>query len=179
MIAQISLQTAALMLFLALLVIVDLSTHRIPNRLTVGAAATAGALHVMSGGLAALLGSFAGLATGLLIFAPFFFIGRNFGAGDIKAMAAVGTFLGPEGALAAAGCTLIAGGIGAILMLLANGGIGSLQALFGRWAARTYLVCTTGRLALIEPPPGDAARRRFPYGLAIACGTAASLMWRT
>jgi prepilin peptidase CpaA len=90
--------------------------------------------------------SVAGLVVGLATFLPFYLL-RGFGAGDVKAMAAVGAFLGPKGVLLAAGLTLACGALGAVLVVMASGGL------------------------------AVARRRRFPYGLAIACGTVASLAW--
>ena len=170
--------TAALFAFLAALAAIDSATHRIPNALTVPAAAVAVVLHGLSTGTLGVLESAAGLSVGLLVFAPFY-LGRNFGAGDLKAMAAVGAFLGPAGGLAAAGWTLVAGGVGALLWLISVGGYSALHALFERWATRAYVLCATGHRARLNPSPGDAALRRFPYGLAIACGTSISLLWRS
>jgi prepilin peptidase CpaA len=86
-----------------------------------------------------------------------FYLAGGFGAGDVKAMGVVGAFLGPKGALFAALGTLGIGGVGALLVLAAL-----------RWQA-----ARRGRAWQLS----DARRQHFPYGLAIACGTALSLRW--
>ena len=42
--------------------------------------------------------------------------------------------------------------------------------------AASTVTYATGRLQLWEATPGDPASRRFPYGLAIACGTLISVL---
>ena len=66
--------------------------------------------------------------------------------------------LGPKGALLAAGWTLLLGAAGALLIL---------AALAARPAA------ADSRVRRLR----NAAGHRFPYGLAIACGTTVSLAW--
>lgn len=165
-----------LSLFVAAVAVVDLRTHRIPNVLTLsGAAVGMGACLWSAGGLG-LLQSGAGLGVGLVAFLPFYLAG-GFGAGDVKAMAAVGAFLGPKGALLAAAWTLVAGGVGGMAVLLFQGGLGSLGRRSHEWALRAWSVYATGSLRTSGNPFGDAGRHRFPYGLAIACGTLASIVW--
>jgi prepilin peptidase CpaA len=148
--------TVCLLIFVAVAAIVDLRTRLIPNVLTLSAAALGLVLNLSQTGGAGAVASGAGLLIGLAAFLPFYLAG-GFGAGDVKAMAAVGTFLGPKGALLAATCTLLVGGLGALIVLAAL-----------RWkAARGHSGWR----------PSEAGRHRFPYGLAIACGTALSLGW--
>ncbi len=153
----------------------DLASHRIPNRLTVTGAAIGLALNGVLFGAAGLIQGGLGLLVGLAVFLPLF-LARGFGAGDVKAMAGVGACLGPHGALCAALWTLIAGMVGGMLML-ASGSAAAPCALFRRWMFRVYVLGTTGGRARLAPEPGDPARRRFPYGLAIACGTLIYLVW--
>jgi prepilin peptidase CpaA len=168
--------TACLLAFVLAVAVIDLRSRRIPNALTVPAAAVGLIVNLAAAGTAGALQSAAGLCVGLAVFLPFF-LARGFGAGDVKAMAAVGAFLGPKGALLAAASTLIAGGICALLVVVASGGYPALHALVSRCALRAGVLFATGRAPQIEPPPHDAGLRRFPYGLAIACGTFASFAW--
>lgn len=165
-----------LLAFLITLAAVDFSTHRIPNRLTCLAAGVAALLHVGAEGPPGLLECGAGLLAGLGIFLPFF-LARGFGAGDVKAMAAVGAFLGPHSVLVAAACTLIAGAIAGLVVLLCDGGGVSVLSLFRIWAFRAYVLGATGHAVPVSSRADDIPRRRFPYGVAIACGAAASLLW--
>ncbi|MFL6600889.1 MAG: prepilin peptidase [Steroidobacteraceae bacterium] len=171
-----SIGTAWLLAFVIAFAITDLRTRRIPNLLTVSAALVGLALNVRTAGSSGAMLSLAGLLTGLGAFLPFY-LARGFGAGDVKAMAAIGAFLGGNGALLTAGWILMAGAIGGVLVLFVRGGRGALQALARRWFWRAYEVYATGRAPQIQPPAHDSAALRFPYGMAIACGTCASIAW--
>jgi prepilin peptidase CpaA len=149
-------KTVCLLAFLAAATVVDLRTRRIPNLLTISAAAVGLLLNLSRGGGTGALACGAGLLTGFAAFLPFYLAG-GLGAGDVKAMAAIGAFLGPKGALMAAAWTLGVGGLGALLVLGAM-----------RWRA-----AHSGRRWQLR----DARRQQFPYGLAIAFGSALSLVW--
>ncbi len=167
---------ALLVIFLLALAAVDLLRHRIPNRITVPAALLAVLLNALAAGGVGALHSLEGLLVGLATFMPLFVTG-GFSAGDVKAMAAVGAFLGPTGALLAALCSLMAGMFGGLLILLSATGTEAVRAMFRRWTFRAYVLCATGTRAHIHPAPDDAAMRRFPFGAAIACGTIVFLIW--
>lgn len=170
------LTVAALTVFLVSVAILDLTTRRIPNWLTVPAAALAFGANCLGAGAVGALHSVEGLAVGLAIFLPMF-LARGTGGGDVKAMAAVGAFLGPAGAFFAALWTLVAGLLGAVLVLAAAAGTDGLRELIRRWLFRAYVLCATGHLPRVGRSGEDAAARRFPYGLAIASGTMVSLAW--
>ena len=148
--------TVCLLVFLAAVAVVDLRTRRIPNLLTVPAALVGLLMNLSCDGAPGALACGAGLLIGLAAFLPFYLAG-GFGAGDVKAMAVVGAFLGPKGVLLAAAGTFGVGGLGALLV------VGAL-----RWQS-----VRTGRTWR----PVDARRQHLPYGLAIACGTALTLPW--
>lgn len=147
---------ACLLVFLSAVAITDLRTNRIPNWLTLLAVSAALVLNLSVLGKHGVVATGTGLVAGLLAFLPFY-LGGGFGAGDVKAMAAVGSFVGAKGALLAATWTLLVGGVGALIVVAAL-----------RWRAAR----SEGRWSI-----RDAGRHRFPYGLAIACGTAISLVW--
>jgi len=171
-----SIGTACLIAFVIAFAVTDLRARRIPNLLTVSAALVGLALNVRTAGSTGAMLSVADLLTGLGAFLPFY-LARGFGAGDVKAMAAIGAFLGVQGALLTAAWILIAGAIGGLLVLCVRGGRGALQALAHRWVLRAYELYATRRAPQIRPPAHDTAALRFPYGLAIACGTLASVAW--
>jgi len=156
--------------------VIDTTGRRIPNVLTVPAAALGLVANCLVAGGSGLLAGVAGLVVGLATFLPFY-LARGFSAGDVKAMAAIGAFLGPKGVLLAAAWTLVAGALGATALLLCLGGCIAMKALICRWSTRALVLLSTGSLARIEAPVNDVARHRFPYGVAIACGTMASLAW--
>jgi len=138
--------TALLVVFVGVIALVDLSTRRIPNALNLAGAALGVATHIWSAGPAAgLLQSAGGLLVGFLVFLPFYAAG-GFGAGDVKAMAAIGTFLGAKGALLAAAWILLAGGIGGVAVLVAHGGARTLVERARRWTFQARATLDTGRV---------------------------------
>jgi prepilin peptidase CpaA len=146
---------ACLFAFVTVVAVVDLLTKRIPNWLTITAVTLALVLNISRLGGHGVLASGAGLLTGVAAFLPFYLTG-GFGAGDIKAMGAVGAFLGPKGVLVASAWTLVVGGLCALAVVVA----------FRRKAAHAE----SGWLR-------NARQQRFPYGVAIALGTALSVVW--
>lgn len=166
----------ALAVFVAAVAILDLNTHRIPNRLTVPAAALAVCINYLASGALGALHSIEGLAVGFVAFLPMFLAGGT-GAGDVKAMAAVGAFLGPVGAFFAVLWTLVCGLIGGLLVLVGAAGPAGVRELLRRWVFRTYVLCTSGHAAHVSRTEDEAAKQRFPYGIAIATGTIVSLIW--
>jgi prepilin peptidase CpaA len=145
----------SLFAFVAIAAILDLRTKRIPNWLNAAAVLLAVLISVVDSGAHGLAASGAGLLTGGLLFLPFYVAG-GFGAGDVKAMGAVGAFLGPRGALITAAWILVAGGLCAVVVLAAR-----------RWR----------RSSRDEGRPATAGTEPFPYGVAIALGTVLSLGW--
>jgi len=176
--ASFGLSASCLVAFLAALAVVDVGTHRIPNLLTVLAASLGLLLNCRNAGSHGALMSVAGLLTGLAIFLPFYFA-RGFGAGDVKAMGAVGAFVGPHGAMFAAAWTLIAGAICALTLMIVRREHSAIASLPRRWAWQVFAVYSTGQSVPSVTASDDPTRRRFPYGLAIACGSAFSFLWST
>lgn len=162
--------------FVVTVAITDMARQRIPNVLTVGGAAIGLLTNILSMGGPGALSSVAGLFSGLALFLPLY-LTRGFSAGDVKAMAAIGAFLGPKGALLAAAWILAAGAFAGMILLISMGGLGAVRAMAQRWCVYLGMLISTGAPDRIPPPADDAASRRFPYGLAIACGTLASLAW--
>lgn len=164
---------AALITFVVAVAIIDWRTHRIPNLLCSVAAMIGLISQVWLHGEAGLLSALGGAVVGLAIFLPFYVL-RAFGAGDVKAMATVGIFLGVKATVLAVGATLIAGGVLGVLVMLfqpapANATLHRLIALF---AAPVASMRST-------QSAGPQASQRFPYGVAIACGTAVALLIMT
>jgi prepilin peptidase CpaA len=126
----------------------DLSERRILNPLIVVGLFLGVALSTMAAGLQGTIHSLAGAATGLALLLPFFCL-RQVGAGDVKLLAVVGSFVGLPGVFWVALCTAIAGGVLAIAAHLSS-----------------------GRLAFLPAS-------RLPYSVAIAAGTAVWFISRT
>jgi prepilin peptidase CpaA len=152
--------TVALLLpFLAAAAGTDLLNRRIPNVLIVLMLGFGIALQGMSLSFGAVLWSLGGVLVGFLMLLPFYALG-GMGAGDVKLLAAVGSFLGPYGALLAGLFTLIAGGVLGVAMLVGQ--------RIEDWRARR------------SPLPQERGEhsKYLPYSLAISAGTlTAVLQW--
>jgi len=83
-----------IVLFIA--IITDLSYRKIPNALTFPAMFCGVGVHIYSGGWGGLGFSTLGIVTGIGLLFVFYLFGMM-GAGDVKLMGAVGSFLGPAG----------------------------------------------------------------------------------
>jgi prepilin peptidase CpaA len=165
--------TVALLAYAATVAVIDLATRRIPNVLTVLAAATGLLLGTAGGGLAGLAGALCGVLVALLAFLPMYLAG-GMGAGDVKAMAAVGACVGVPGVLIAVGVTLLIGAVaGLVVLVTARELVPAAQRLH----ASLLLARAGGAWRPVQPPSGSVAGRRFPYGLAIAGGAMAALWW--
>jgi len=124
----------------------DLATLRIPNQLNALAACCGLAVAGAAGGWSALAQALAGGFVAFGLMAVFFFLGAV-GAGDVKALGALGVFVGGWGALELFLLTVLCGGALALLRILAAHGPGGLKRW---WVAGKGL--------------------KLPYGLAICAG---------
>lgn len=162
----------------------DVRERRIPNTLVANGIIWGLALQTLAprgdglfafwwGGLGASQ-ALLGLAAGLALFMPLHLL-RAIGAGDVKLLAMVGVWLGPKMLLGAALLTLLAGGVIAIVVMLASRS--SRQVLTNvRVMLTTALVgVQAGRLAPLDAPASSGIR--LPYALAIAVGTLAQVGW--
>ena len=156
----------SLSLGLVTAVVIDVRTRRIPNWLT-GAIAAGGFGLAFGGGSVTPLGALLGLALGLGLMLPGHVIGAT-GAGDVKLMAAVGTFLGPGLAFRAFLYSALAGGVMALAIAARRGLLA--DTVFGTSGLMTSPAST--RDTIVAPARGN----RFAYGPAIAAGTFISLL---
>ena len=138
--------TALVVVYVTMVALIDLHTQRIPNSLSATAALLGLIAQVSLNGVPGLVSALAGAAIGLGMFLPFYLL-RAVGAGDVKAMATVGIFLGVQGTPLAAALTLIAGSIVGVIVLMRR-----------------------------SSAPAVTGSRRFAYGGAIAAGTFATLL---
>jgi prepilin peptidase CpaA len=149
----------------------DLRRRRIPNTLTLGAAAVAFAMQAVLNGWHGLFLAASGWAVGMALFFPLFALG-GLGAGDVKLLAAVGSWLGPAGAVWTGLYGAIAGGIMALVVALASGYVLRAMTNLGR-LLRVWIV------AGVQPVDGltldTAASPRLPYALPLAAGAMVTL----
>jgi prepilin peptidase CpaA len=151
----------------------DLRSARIPNVLTFGAIMAGVAFHAVAPGGAGIGAAMVGLLVGLLVFFPFFALGA-LGAGDVKLMAAIGSWVGWQMVLQVALYGALAGGVFAIALALWRGYLGqafrNLRMLFQHW----WLV---GVRPLPELTLEAGHGLRLPYALPIMAGLVVAL-WR-
>lgn len=163
----------ALVILLASAAITDITKHRIPNLLSLTGVVFGLGMQIYLFGGSGLWAGLLGLTVGLLTMLPLY-IFASLGAGDVKLMAAVGTFLGPLEVFAAAVFSTLAGGLFAIVLMALRGDLWWTLRRYGEMLRHIVLA----REALYIPPAaGETAGRRAAYAPAIAAGTIASLWY--
>ena len=169
---------------LALAVWNDLRTRRIPNALVFGGAVVGVALNGLypegaglfiapQGGIG-VLWSLAGLATGLALLVPMYAM-RALGAGDVKLMAMVGAFVGPQATVVSVLLTLLAGGVLALVVAAWTGRLRAMLRNTYHMSVYAFMRRLGGEAIKIEAPA--EASGRLPYAVAIAAGTLPCLIW--
>ena len=167
--------TVVLCVLLISAVSTDLSSHRISNSLVIMVLFT-GLLAQLTGdltmGIAYWLG---GLGVGLAMFLPFY-IGGGMGAGDVKLMAAVAGFFGPQEAVVVCGAALAAGLPLAIVYIIARWVRQQLHASeVATVATATGVHHKHDSTSTFDVREGKA--QRIPFASAIAAGTVFGLWW--
>lgn len=149
---------------------IDLRTGRIPNPLTVTVAVAGVGLAALGLTGQSMAGALVGAVLGFVLMLPGHIFGGT-GAGDVKLLAALGTWLGPGGVLMAFLYSAIAGGLLAVAHAMKRRRLGTTLSRTAR------LVAAPGSTK--HEIDGAAAASRFCYGPAIAVGAiAAVLFWR-
>jgi prepilin peptidase CpaA len=144
----------------------DVRTRRIPNYLTLGTAVAGLAYNFMSHGLSGLGDGFLGMLLGFACLILPYLLG-GMGAGDVKALAALGAWLGPKLTLLLFCYMGIAGGVIAVGYLVWQG---SLWARIKQgWTFLLNLVLCRPDGAPRAPSP-TRVTGGIPYGVAIAVG---------
>jgi len=152
----------------------DLATRRVPNALTFGAAAAGFLYHTAVADHGSFFLPVAGCLTGFVLFFPMFALG-GLGAGDVKLLAALGAWLGPETTLWVALSAAVAGGVMGVVVALAAGylktAISNLLRLLRTWV-----------FVGVQPVHGmtleTSASPRLPYALPITAGLLFALWLR-
>jgi prepilin peptidase CpaA len=151
----------------------DLRTRRIPNYLTLGGALAGLVFQLVYQGLPGLLDGLAGLALGFFLLLGPYLLG-GMGAGDVKASAALGAWLGLRRAFALFVYMGICGGLIILAMWLWQGRL--LAGLREAWNfLLNWLLCRP--FDSKPPPPASDRNASIPYGAAMALGMVV-LWWR-
>ena len=145
----------------------DVRSSRIPNWLTYSGLGTAVAVRALWGGWPTLKQGLWGALLGAGILFLFFLV-RGIGAGDVKLMAAVGAWVGLDGALKVLIATAFAGGVLALVYMIFYKQVASTFRNLGSILKYHFTrgIRPHPRLSLQSPQT-----IRMPYGLAIAAGT--------
>jgi prepilin peptidase CpaA len=167
-----SVSVLLLVAILSAAAISDLRSRRIPNWLTFSAALLGVVLSTVTSGVHGLVSGVLGLLLGVAFLIVFYAFG-GMGAGDVKLMGVVGSFLGPAGVFWAFVFTAIAGAIYSLALVLFHP------------AARTIRLAVVGtimhylhtRQLRYDKPINSERRPTLCYGVAIAIGTVASVLW--
>lgn len=153
--------------------VIDGRKLKVPNWLTFHLALAGLAVATYSWGLEGLVWSLKGLAVGLAPLLLLYMIG-GMGAGDVKLLAAVGTWCGAEVTFYATLATALAGTLIAAGMILWSGEIGHHMRMARTILQEIYVLRDPAALSAI------AAERKptmmlLPYGIPIAIGSIAVL----
>jgi prepilin peptidase CpaA len=157
--------------FITAAAVTDYRTRKIPNWLTVTAAVTGLVYHTFAPGGFGPLMALAGFAIGFCLLLLPWILGGG-GMGDVKMLAALGTWLGPVFILVAfalgagfASCMAMAMMAGSVV----TSGISSTQ--------RKYLTAGAAGGTLTQEAKLKKAKRMLPFAIPVALGTFLTLAW--
>jgi prepilin peptidase CpaA len=152
----------------------DVTTRRIPNLLTFGAALAALIAHAYAAGWTGAGLSLAGWLLGVAVFFPVFALG-GMGAGDLKLLGALGAWLGPAAAAWVALYSGVAGGVMAVFVAACSGYL--TKALTNIWGLLVYW-----RVAGVRPAPelmlSSQQGPRLAYAVPVLAGLVVTLWLR-
>lgn len=169
-------RTGTLMLLLIVAAVFDCRSHRIPNWLVL-AGLLFGVLYNTAFPASPrdnMLFPLAGIGLGLLLFLPLYLL-RVMGAGDVKLMAMVGAFLGPDETFYVILASMIVGGVLAVGYVLAKGAAARMLRNFANLFQQSFLSVLAGTAPNLRIEAGQTAGK-LPYGVAIALGTSGYLV---
>lgn len=153
----------------------DLRWQRIPNPLVFGGLCAAFAIHLVFPSDIGWRRAAYGMALGFALLLPFYLL-RGMAAGDVKLMAMVGAFLGPQLTLMAVVMTFLVGGLWAVVVLSRTRAWSSFFENLRNFRRPTVRVNDVHPDASLPLAPSAPSVGRMPYGAAIAIGTGMALV---
>ncbi len=151
----------------------DVRHRRIPNRITFPGFAAAIFHGTWLAGFDGLFFALAGAAVALAVLAVPFAL-RWLGAGDVKALMALGALFGASALPGLLWWISMVGGALALGTLVAER---QGMDLLRRWLRSLELSLLSRRPCYVGPAPGSAAAAGLPFGVAVALGVAAHQTW--
>ena len=154
-------------LYVVLAAATDARMHRVPNYLTVPAALMGLAYHGLAPTGWGVLVSLAGFGVGFaLLFVPWLLGGS--GMGDVKLLAALGAWLGPECVLAAFAVSTVLAAVAALAIMIHGGTTRGVFKTMNRFAAARR---STDKSTKKRPA------RAMPFAVPVAVSTWTVLAW--
>jgi prepilin peptidase CpaA len=151
---------------------IDIKRHRIPNGLVFFGALVGCALQFAAFGWGGVMAALGGMGLGLVMLAPLYLMGAM-GAGDVKLLAMVGSYLGAAGVFAAALLAFVAGGVLAVAVALRHRALGQLMGNVKVMVLGAATSAVSGAGASVAAPRESVGK--LPYAVAIALGTGAEI----
>ncbi len=149
----------------------DLKTRKIPNYLTLGAALTGLAYNLAVSGWSGLGYGMLGLLLGFgFLILPYILGGM--GAGDVKALASLGAWLGPAATFYLFLYMAIAGGLMSLAVLICKGLL--WEKIRRGWTCLSSILLCQGLCKI--PASSTQIIKGIPYGVAIALGMGTLLL---
>ncbi len=151
------LKFAAAFIFAAVITVSDFKTYKIKNKCVLAALSVGLILGIVSGNIGASLG---GMAFPLVLF-PLYVL-RMLGAGDVKALCAIGAILGFHDSVRNLLFTFLAGGaIGIVFLVVNKNGLSRFRYLWN-YLKSCFL---TGRIEKYDFGGGEKSYFRFAYAI--------------
>lgn len=156
--------------FLVLAAQQDVLRRKIPNWLVGPGILLALAYNTFQFGSTGLIASLIGCVLPFVMLIALY-VARSMGAGDIKALMALGTLWGASVILQVIMWCLVIGGVMALFILLFHG---ELPSMLRRWGRMLATLLVERQLRYEPPTEGEAAAGGLPFGIAIGLGVAAA-----
>jgi prepilin peptidase CpaA len=160
-------------LFFLVICVTDTLRSRIPNLATLSLVLVGFYYHLLADGMPGGVTALSGMLAGLALLLPFYLMG-GMGAGDVKALAALGTLMGPTDIFQVFVLTgLIGGGMALIHLALGK----NLKRKLKVWLAAAWLMVAIRHFPPRKTTAEAAAADKYPYGAAIAFGFFVFISW--
>lgn len=168
------LRYGVLTIFLLAAVFTDVVARKIPNRLVYPGLAVAILCQMVLPSGEGLWVSLQGMGLGLALLLPLYFL-RAMAAGDVKLMAMVGAFVGPQIIIGATLATFIVGGVMAVMATHRKREFGRLIENLKVMFLGSMTKLASGQMPVPDQPAVSVGK--LPYAIAITAGSLGYLFW--